>query len=574
MNITLSVSLLHPQHHYINVSYRIKRDETGPLVLVFPVWSPGSYLVREYQGNVEDFRVTTSLDKKITFEKISKNRWRLFAGEAKDILITYRVYTSELNVRSCYVDHRFGFFNPTSVFFYPEGELNNPVKLKVTLPPRWKIAVTGTTKTEILFKDFDHLYDTPVLAGSSLVFEKFTVGSTRYRMAFFGDHFSNTKRMAQDVKAIVTEQKKIFGKNPCRDYLFQVLFVKGKYGGLEHAHSSTNLFDGLSLDDPKRYREFLSLLSHEHFHLWNVKRIRPLELGPFDYEAENYTQDLWLAEGFTSYYDDLCVLRAGKMTQKDYWDVLSQNIKKFENQKSKSTNSLTDSSFDSWIRFYRPTENSPNTVMSYYLKGSLVALWLNLLILKSTQGRKSLDDVMRKLFERYQQNPQLGITRNEFLSLLKKTAPLNVQAFEKDYLTGTKSIVWKEWATFFGLTWEPNKKQAPYYLGINLEKRNGRIFIRFVAEDSPAYHSALRAGDELLAINGERIEDEKQLDPYLKKKSAILLFSRFGKIGETQVNLAPNKNFDSKLIVSPRQSKAQKKFLRTWLKAPRVQSKD
>lgn len=585
MKISIKVDLTQPHTHYISVEYLLQNIDDDHLILTFPVWSPGSYLVREYQSQVEDLLITEfsgqpignptgkladkPAGKTLKFVKQDKNSWFVDTSGVKNIRISYKVYTHELNVRSCYLDHTLGFFNPTSVFFYIESYLHCPVDFSLQLPPDWKVSSALKMKNNRgCFENFDIFYDTPFLMSDSLVFENFTSGKTKYVMAFWGTHFGDTKKISKEVRQIVSAQSQMFGSNPCSEYHFQILFVAGKYGGLEHAHSSTNLFDGSLLTDEKKYREFLSLLSHEHFHLWNVKRIRPRELGPFDYARENYTRDLWISEGFTSYYDDLFVWRAGLMSAKDYLDILAENIAKYENQYSKKTQSLSDSSFDSWIKLYRPTENSTNRVMSYYLKGLLVAHVLNWQIMQLTDGKKSIDDVMRGLYRLYLEDPSVGFTRDDFWKVVSSVAAINVVEFEKKYIDGLDLLTWDLGQKLMGFELKDKSKTKNNFLGLATEEKSGKLLIRSVVEKSPAFESDLRPGDELLGINGHRIDKDRHLDPFLKQKKLEILFSRFNTIYKTNASLVVSQKFDKKCEAVLKPSPAQKKMRKKWLGKP------
>ena len=241
------------------------------------------------------------------------------------------------------------------------------------------------------------------------------------------------------------------------NYLFQIVFYKDGYGGLEHSFSSTNFFDGTRLDQKKSYQKFLSLLSHEHFHLWNVKRIRPQGLGPFDYSQEVYTKELWIAEGITSYYDDHFVYRAGIMSKEDYLQIITDNISHLENYKNSKVNSLSESSFDAWTRFYRQNENSINTVVSYYLKGGLVMMLLDFQIIQKSKGKKSFDNVMQDLYSLYKKRPETGITRDEFFAIVEKHTSQNMKTFVQSYIDGTTAISWQRGFNAFGIKMKPPK---------------------------------------------------------------------------------------------------------------------
>lgn len=568
MKINITVDLRYPQEKYLSLRYDIPCDPSvDSLVLVFPTWSPGSYLIRDFQSNVEDFAVKTTQGKKLKWEKISKNEWRILTRNIKKLIVTYKIYANDLSVRGVYTDFEMGFFNAPAVFFHPKNQIKMPCTLKIKVPQKWQIAIAKKSKTGIYsFKNFDELYDTPLLASPHLSWHSFSVQKTHYRLAVFGPHHTDFKKVVRDLKKILTAQNKIFKDNPCQDYLFQIIFKKDDYGGLEHGCSSTNIFDGFLLNEKKSYYKFLTLLSHEHFHLWNVKRIRPRALGPFDYGQEIYTKELWIVEGITSFFDDHTAFRGGLFTGEEYLDVLTQTITNTENEKATRVNSLSESSFDAWIRFYRKDENMFNRTVNYYVKGGLVSLLLDLQIIKNSNTRYSLDDVMCDLYQLYKKRPELGITRDEFFDSVEKFLKFDRTQFIKNHIDGTQKIPWESVFKDFGIAFKNQDQEAPYYAGLIFEEKFGKVFIKQVAEDSPAFHSEIQAGDELLAINDLRIEKNNQLNPFLKHKKWRVLLHRFGKIHDCEFALDPSRSFRKMLVLKENPSKRQKRLLRKFLR--------
>jgi len=538
MDIRISLDLTKSHQKYIHVSYSISNISSDDLVLSFPTWSPGSYLIREYQSQVESFDVTDTKKKKLKFQKISKCQWQINTKNCSRILLSYRVYANDLNVRGVYSDHEFVFINPTSAFFFLDGALQLPADLSIKIPNRWSLAIVKRAKGKTYsFQNFDELFDTPIMCAKELKTAKFTVKNTQYKMAFWGHHTGDLDKIAQHTQEIVSKQLKIYKENPCKEYLFQVLFAPRLFGGLEHSHSSTNLFDGSMLSNPKDYKRFLSLLSHEHFHLWNVKRIRPRELGPFDYIKEMYTRDLWMAEGITSYFDDHVVMRTGIASTDDYLSLLSDNITKLEANKAAKVNTLSESSYDAWIKYYRQNENSLNTVVSYYLKGGLVMLLLDFRVINYTKGKYNFDDVMRRLYKIYKKRPEVGFTREEFLEVVEAISKKSFVKFFTDYVDGVKPIDWKKEFEAFGIEVKKSKKGSHKYMGVILSQNNGKVIIKNIAEDSPAYNSILQPSDEIIAIDDNRLESLAQFDHYLLQDKICILLSRLGRVMEAEIKL-------------------------------------
>lgn len=571
MNIAITIDFSKPQEKYLRIRYDIRSERKhglGELALVMPSWTPGSYLIRDFATHLEDFSATDPSGRPIAWNKTAKARWLIDCGKREHIVVTHRIYANDLSVRAAYADHEVAFANGPAVFLHPEGGTALPVTLRITTPKGW---LTAFAKKPVkngshLFDSFDELYDTPILAAKHLDVHRFKVGKTNYRIATVGPHHGDLERLCRDMKRVIASQNAIFGGNPCHDYVFQLLFIKGGYGGLEHAFSSSNMFDGFTLDDPKRYSVLVALLAHEHFHLWNVKRIRPRVLGPFDYNQEAYTRELWIAEGVTSYYDDHTTYRANVHSEQAYLDVIAENIEKQESQKGQRVNSLSQSSFDTWIRHYKPNENSPNTSVSYYLKGGLVAMLLDFEIIRASRCRETLDGVMRDLFTLYKHRPEAGITREEFVALAQKRAGILLDVFFANYVDGVKTIDWTEAFAPFGIAFKVRPSDNNHWMGVVTRDDGGKVFITRIVEDSPAFNSDLQVGDEILALNGERIESTKGIRPALRGKTAKALFARRGRVYEETIPLnhkAPPK-FALAFVKNP--TPVQKKYLKAFLR--------
>lgn len=566
MKVTIHADLTQAHQKYVHVQYQIKGIEDDHLVLNFPTWSPGSYLIREYQAQVESFVVVDAKKRSLKWSKLNKCQWQVETKGTKEITLHYRVYANELNVRGVYADHRIVFINPTSCFFHLDQKTHLSVNVAFKTLKGWRFFAEGYDRqAKGSFKNFDLFYDAPILAAEKIQTQQFKTKTTRYTLAFWGESQKDLETIAEDTKKIVLREEALFRGNPNKHYLFQILFVPGQFGGLEHSSSSTNIFDGALLKAAKDYQRFLSLLAHEHFHLWNVKRIRPKGLGPFNYLEEAYTKDLWLAEGATSYYDDHFVYRASLYKTQEYLDVVATNITRLESQKGNKVNSVSESSFDAWIRFYRQNENSMNTLVSYYLKGGLLVMILDLMILSKSKGRKSFDDVMRTLWESYQKNSDEGLEREDFFAAFQKTVGWSVEPFFKKYVDGVESIQWKSIFSPFGLELNTNSSKSNYF-GVHLSKKKGDVTITHIVEDSPAYQSQLAPGDELIAINGHRITQADQIDRFLTCDKITVLFSRHGLVESEVIPLAKKGPVEFKLKEKSKPTASQKQLLARFLR--------
>lgn len=567
MNISITLDIAKPEQKYLNVVYKISGLSGNSLTLTFPTWSPGSYLIRDFASQLESFSAH-SAGKAIAWEKTSKCHWLLHLKNQKAVTVSYRVYANELNVRGCYADSELVLINSPAAFVFPDDNSNLPLTLNIITAKSWDLDLAKKPKSgKYFFKSFDELFDTPIFSASKLDRLNFSAGKTKYTVSIWGNYNVDQKKLTQDIKKIVSAETRVFAENPCPEYHFQVLFIPDKYGGLEHSHSSTNIFDGAKLHNPGEYKKFLSLLAHEHFHLWNVKRVRPMALGPFDYTCENYTRDLWIAEGITSYYDDHTLFRTGFFAQNEYLKLLSDNITKLETQKAYRVNSLSEASFDAWIRFYKPTENSMNTTANYYLKGGLVMMLLDLYLIKYSRAKHCLDDVMSALYKFYQERPEIGITREEFFDQILKLVPdFPVTEFVAHFIDGTKAIAWSNVLGSFGIDVKKTKTSDAGFLGVILEQKGQKVFIKNIAEDSPAYKSILQPQDEIIAINNQRFDSLSQFDQFLKSPEITVLFSRLDKIHTCRIVTQKNNYHDYKLELRKKTRPEQKKYLNKFLR--------
>ena len=570
MDITITLDFNKPHEKYVHIDYQIKWQQSTKTAtkLILPSWTPGSYLIRDFATHIEAVQAFNDSGDAVAVTKNSKAEWQFATVGARSLKLRYKVYANDLSPRAAYCDHELGFVNPAAVLLFPQGALQNPIQLKIKVPPRWQLALAKKAlRGSYSFQNFDELYDTPILTSPLLECRQFKVNSTQYELATFGPHHTDLNHVVADLKKIIAKQIPIFGDNPCARYVFQLIFVKGAYGGLEHCFSSTNLFDGLSLLDAKRYPILMALLSHEHFHLWNVKRIRPQELGPFDYTREAYTRELWLAEGVTSYYDDHTLLRAGVYSTTAYLEVIAENIEKLLSGKGAQLNSLSEASFDAWIRYYRPNENSLNTSVNYYLKGGLVGLLLDLEIIKKSRGRATLDDVMRELYRRFKSRPEVGITRGEFFAVVESLTGCTFQEFVAKYIDGTTAIDWQKAFAEFGIVLETDKKtKESYFLGLTLKDLAGKVVIDKISEDTPSFHSILQSGDEIIAINGERMDTLKKIDVVDRSPKVKVLFARRGLVYDTEFTLVKKSTAAKKLVISQKITSQQKKYLNLFLR--------
>src|SRR6187431_58518 len=451
--IRYTVGFPAPQTHYMEVTATVPTERRADVELMMAVWTPGSYLVREYERNVEGVSASAPDGRALAVLKSDKNRWRVTTGGSSTVTVKYRVYGHEMSVRTNWVEAGFALVNGAPTFLTLADRTTRAHEVVITPAAGWAKSLTALPEMpggphRYRAPDFDTLTDSPIVVGNPAVYE-FTVDDKKHYLVNEGEGgVFDGARAAKDLEAIVREHRRMWGSLPYDRYLFLNLLTESG-GGLEHKNSSVLMGTRWATRTRRAYNAWLDLASHEFFHVWNIKRLRPVELGPFDYENENHTRSLWIAEGVTDYYADLTLHRAGLITRDEYLDSLSDKIEELQTTPGRLVQSAEMASFDAWIKYYRPDENSINTSISYYTKGSVVALLLDARVRKATNGARSLDDVMKAAYEKY--SGTRGYTADEFRVVVEQVAGVSLKAFWDQAVTGTDELDYKEALETLGL---------------------------------------------------------------------------------------------------------------------------
>lgn len=582
VKINFEVSFTEPQAHYAEVEMNIEGIVKNYVDVKMPVWTPGSYLVREFEKSVEGFTASAA-GKPLLVEKVSKNTWRIFSSQADKIKINYRVYGFEISVRTPFIDDSHAFLSPTGIFMHPDGMIKVPSTVKIVPFKTWAKVSTGLTPVEgkqftYHAPDFDWLYDSPIEVGNQDTFE-FMASGVRHEVAMYGGGNYNKRRLKIDMAKIVEQETAVYGENPNKYYLFIVHnFARGG-GGLEHLNSTTLGASRDGYSDEKGYKDFLSLVAHEYNHLWNVKRLRPLALGPFDYDNENYTTNLWVAEGFTSYYESKYLLRAGFYSMDEFVNVITGALGTVLNTPGAKYQSAASSSYDAWIIGYRPNENSNNNSISYYTKGKAIGVLMDLEIANATNGAKSLDDVMKEMYLQCK-TLNRGYTDGEFKAMVEKISGKDFTDFWAKYVNGVDELPAAKYLGYAGINVSaenatPNKPVT----GARLEIGN-ILTVNATSRNSAAWIDGLNVNDQILAIDGVDIKDALStmeikskvfsLDdvPVVKTKKIgdklALKISRDGIEKDLILTLKANPNIRLKSSLSKNITPAQEAVLKRW----------
>jgi len=585
-----TIAITDPKSHYAEVTLRLEDVTPGSIDVYMPVWTPGSYLVREFSKNVESVSARgLSLDEsKMLFaeeplnfgspiapNKLDKNTWRLTIPKGvAAVEFRYSVYCFELSVRTSFIDDDQALLNMASVLMTVKGSEHLGGDLAIDYPVRWFKTATALDQSsyesavdreytqaelgsmmrhaDFTYPNFDDLVDAPVQLGNFPVF-KFDVNGIPHEVAMVGRNNADLEKLRDDMQLMCRTIAKVVNDHPCKRYTFIVQNVEAGGGGLEHKNSTVLMMSRWAYTDAARYKGFLGLVAHEYFHLWNVKRIRPAELGPFNYRQENYTDLLWLAEGITSYYDEIALMRAGIVTRKEFLSTMAGYVNAHENRMGARVATISEMSHDAWIKEYRPNENSKNSTYSYYSKGVIVGFLFDAWIAANTNGSKHLDDVMQYLWRTHYKNKALGeegkgITEKEFIDAVKtviKTGNGNPETgigtgksldqFAKQLLHSTEIPDYAALAKMAGIDTKITESQSKKF-GLTCELSNGRTLVKGIHAHPTAagFQLGINVNDELIALNGVRIENNID-DLFLKigePKEITLLVNRAGLLRE------------------------------------------
>ncbi|PDV99747.1 M61 family metallopeptidase [Candidatus Chloroploca asiatica] len=581
--LTYTIAMPAPHTHLFHVSVEVDNVTDDYVDLKLPVWTPGSYMIREYARHVQSFSASTDHGQPLTWQKVTKSTWRIATEASSKVIARYQVYAHELTVRTSHLDASHGYINGATVFMYVPERTNEQLRVLIDVPSGWLVttglrplvgdALMPDPRPKINLytaNDYDELVDCPIECGTHRLLT-FDVDGIPHQIALWGQGNEQEPRLIADTRRIVEIQRDFFGHLPYTSYTFILHLTDGRGGGLEHRNSVSNQVDRWTFQPERSYERYLALTSHELFHVWNVKRLRPAALGPFDYQTENYTRLLWFVEGATSYYDHLLLVRAGLIKPERYLARLSETIFNLQSQPGRHVQSLEASSFDAWIKLYRPDENSANSSISYYLKGSLVCLLLDLAIREVTHGEASFDDVMRLLFARYPLNGTGLPEDGAILAAVEEVAggcDGRFRDFFANAIAGTSELDYHAALAVVGLVlvWKRHGPRA--WTGLTLRSEGQRTIVATVRSDSPGYAAGIYPDDELLAINGWRINETKlQARLAEHQPGQVVRFTLFrgDQLIDLPLTLAEAPPDGLELVPMKEQSSAQQQAYRNWL---------
>ena len=574
-NIKYHIEITNANQHLAKISNTFPiANGQKQLLVKMPVWRTGRYEVLNFSSAISDFTAVDQDNQSLSFEKKDKSTWLIVPEKkTKSVTLTYELYANELNLRTRHIDDTHGFFDASATFLYNDKSRDQEITITWDGPSSWRGRSGLESAGERAFKakDFDELIDSPIEIGVHDFFS-FKEGKT-FEVMIWGEGNYDKKQITRDLQKIVRGTKEIWGSYPFERYLFMLHLTDGQFGATEHVNSTIIDLDRHIFQDREQYLRFVRVATHEFIHTWNVKAYRPQGIARYNYDKENYSKLLWLSEGSTSYYEDLILLKAGVITQKEFLKDLAQDLQAYQEKPGNTKVSLADYSFDYWMKT-DDNHRHHNRSSGIYLEGKILSLYLDLLMLESSSGKKGYAEVHKSLFKDY----RLPKTFDErtIKTLLKKHSTLKVDELWQKYVDGTEKLPVKEIMAKLGLELNyggktANEAKKTAWLGIEIKKGSNWVKIERVTAGSPAWEAGLTAGDYISAINGFRV-DSKSWQQRLKTlkvldKTEIDYFRR-GKAAKTtaKITAKPKDKWALKFVKKP--TKAQKRLYEAWTRMP------
>ena len=519
--IEYTVFLNAPQTQTFEVRMLVRNVAAPVLDVALPVWRQGRYAVLNPAGTVRSVRASTPAGRPLSIRKTDKTTWRIDTEGSPEIVIRYTVYANFLNDRTRHVDDTHAFLSGATVFMHVPDRRSDAVLIRLEAPSNWEVAcgldsIPGDART-LLADNYDVLIDSPIEIG---VHERMTfdVDGKRHDIVVWGGVSFESERLERDFTRIIRAEAGIFGCIPYDRYVFLLHVGPGLGGGTEHLNSTIMQLPPQALESGAQYKTVLSLAAHEMFHTWNVKRLRPAVFRNVDLVRENYTDLLWFCEGTTSYYDELVLVRAGLETPEAYLRTIAEAIYQRRSRPGVLVQSLSEASFDAWIKFNNPTPDDVNATVSFYEGGALATLILDLEIRRRTRNRVSYDTLMRAMYEAFPATGP-GFTTQDLVQTLNRLTETSFEEFFNLHIDGTADYPFEELFRVVGLDLVPTQTGPRAYSGMSVQEISGTTVVRFVLSDGPAYQAGVNSGDEIITLNGRRLK-AADIHPHIEQTMA------------------------------------------------------
>jgi predicted metalloprotease with PDZ domain len=573
--IRYEISFSEPERHFAEASFETFLT-AGETTFVLPVWTPGSYKVRDFSKHIRNLEIRNSDGRSLAFEKIRKNAWILKLPADAVVHVQYRIYGFEFSVRTNHIDDHHAFLNGPNSFLYIEGQQHRDYDIVVKPPAGWDLECALPAGSEVASpgrsfyaKDYDLLADSPIFLGA-FSRQNFEVCNIAHEITVLGEGNRPPEEWIEPFQKIIEAEVELFGDSPIKDrYVFIIYLIAKGAGGLEHRDSSVIQFSYNSLRKKKDWTRYLSLIAHEYFHLWNGKRIRPEAFEPFDFNREIYTRSLWVVEGITAYYDEIILRHAGLISDKEYLALFLDHAKRLKKNPGRFHDSLADASFDAWIKLYQRDEQTINSSTSYYEKGQLVATCLDLKMRALSNGEVSLDDVVKALWQEYKDSDGQAYCEGRIETLASDLIGEDLSDFFSDYVHGTRDIDWNEFLSPIGLSLVTCESESKPDLSAFLKGSGSAIVLESVLEGGAASKAGLSARDEIVAVNGRKVRRENFQDRIQDCRAGQTIkvhFFRDGLLRELPVKLDGAIDYTLLGVANP--SEQQKALYEGWMRSP------
>ena len=573
-SIEYNVSMSSPHTHYFEVEIQLKNYDEDFVDFKIPVWTPGSYLIREYAKNVEGFLAFSMNNKKVLkFHKINKFTWRIEHKKEESVLIRYRVYAFEGSIRMSYLDDNHAFIMSNTLLMFVEDLRSTSSVLTINVPDQWKKISTSLTRLEgkpnvFYVPDYDILVDSPIEIGNHEIIE-FMAAGVPHEVVMYGESNYKPEQIKRDLTKIVETATEIFEENPNEKYTFFVHHSDHGSGGLEHLNSTALGVSRWTYTNPKSYNYFLSLAAHEYFHLWMVKRLKPIEFDFINYDQETYTDLLWVMEGITSYFEEKIMLRSGFHDVNRFINNLLSAMSKIQNTPGAGVQSVAEASFDAWIKYYKRNENSDNNQISYYNKGMILGALLDLEIIDGSEGEKSLDDVINQLYYQFYKKKGKGIVAEDLKKVAEKASGRDLNDFFSDYVYGTKDLDNEKYLHSAGIGLiEINNSRNARSIGVKFKQENNGLYVTSLIRGGSAYDNGIYVGDELISINSYRIYTHNLnslLNQFKIGEKVTFLINRKGIVKSIELDIRKDEMVSYTYEILDNRTRLQEKVYKTWI---------
>lgn len=571
-SIHYTLSMSKPATHLLEVeiAFDYLADEDRVLDLRLPVWRPGRYTVLDFAGGIVEFSALDGMGNPLKWAKTEKSLWKIDCGNGSKVTIRYKVFANEFGQRTRGLNDEHAFIDGAAVFMYIEKFRKVPIRLTILPYGNWHVTtgLEGDGK-KFTAPGYDYLVDCPIEVGTQQDF-RFTVDAIPHVLSIAGEGNWNSDTLIRDITKIIKTEKEMWGEFPYKRYVFLVHCSPSSGGGTEHINSTIVGVRPFAFRHPDQYRNFLGLLSHEYFHTWNVKQLRPRGIQPYDYTKENYSRELWVAEGMTSYYGDLLLVRAGFQTAEKYLENLAAAVQGDRQRPGNGVQPVSESSFDAWVKYWRGTEQSFNMESDYYARGACVSLLLDLAVRMRSGNTHSLDDVLRKMLERFPLGGE-GYTSDDLRHAAEEFAGgKSLIDFFDQYVSGTAPLPWEEYLGYAGLGITAKDTSAKTWIGLGTQDAGEKTRVIRVVAGSPAYLAGLDLNDEVVAVNGYRAKTTDIADRLSEMKSgdtATLTVFRNDRLRDFKVTVGLSPVPAYSIVRIPNPTDLQRQILSSWLRS-------